>query len=66
MGDVVNLKAARKARERAEARAKAAARATLFGRSRAEKARETAEAEAAERKLDGHHLRAVDPTDPAT
>jgi hypothetical protein len=52
---VVNLKAARKARARAEAKAAADANAAKFGRTRAEKALEEAEADKARRDLDGHH-----------
>lgn len=51
---VVNLTAARKARERAEAKAKADANAVKFGRTKAERALETAKAEKALRELDAH------------
>lgn len=54
MAEVVNLKAARKARARADERAQADANAAKFGRSKAEKVLEEARAEKARRKLDGH------------
>ena len=54
MADLVNLKAARKARERAAKDEAAAANRARFGRSKGEKARERAEAAKAERTLDQH------------
>lgn len=54
MGDVVNLKGARKAKARVEAEAKAQANRVAFGRTKAEKRLTKAEREAAERKLEGH------------
>ncbi|MFN6979257.1 MAG: DUF4169 family protein [Gemmobacter sp.] len=54
MSDIVNLRAARKARARAEARRQADANAALHGRSRAQRAAEEAERIAAARRLDGH------------
>jgi len=53
-GEVVNLKAARKARARAGAKVAADANAAKFGRSKGEKERDAAEAEKARRDLDGH------------
>ncbi|MDG5488292.1 DUF4169 family protein [Sphingomonas sp. FW199] len=52
MGDVVNLRAARKARARATAEATAAANRALHGRTRAERERDAAEAARRERLLD--------------
>ncbi|GAD57732.1 MAG: phage protein D [Limimaricola cinnabarinus] len=50
----VNLNQFRKQKARAENRARADANAAKFGRSKAEKARDAAEADAAARRLDGH------------
>ncbi|MBL8544108.1 MAG: DUF4169 family protein [Hyphomonadaceae bacterium] len=54
MGEVVNLRRARKAKQRSEADAAAAENRASFGRSKAEKEQTNAEREAASRKLDGH------------
>lgn len=54
MADLVNLRAARKAKERAANKAEADANAVKFGRSKAEKQQEAARAEKARRDLDGH------------
>ena len=53
MAEIVNLRQARKSKERAAARAEADAKAAKFGRTRAEKAREAAEAARAKAELDG-------------
>lgn len=53
MGEVVNLRQARKARARGEAQARAAANRVAFGRTRAEKAADMAELDRADRILDG-------------
>ena len=53
MAGVVNLRAARKAKDRAEARVKADANALKFGRTRGQKAQEAAEAERVRAELDG-------------
>ena len=53
-GGVVNLRAARKARERDEKRAKGDTNAAKFGRTKAQKAREKTEAERARATLDAH------------
>ncbi|EYD72488.1 DUF4169 family protein [Limimaricola hongkongensis] len=50
----VNLNQFRKRKARAEKTARADANAAKFGRTRAEKARDAAQAEAAARRLDGH------------
>jgi hypothetical protein len=52
MGDVVNLRAARKAKARASAEATAAANRALHGRTRAERERDAADAKRRERLLD--------------
>ncbi|MBK5934612.1 uncharacterized protein DUF4169 [Rhodovulum imhoffii] len=54
MAKLVNLRSARKARERAEKRAQGDANAARFGRSRACKDTEAAKADKARRHLDGH------------
>jgi hypothetical protein len=51
---VVSLNKARKAKARAEDRKQADANAVKFGRTKAEKARDAAEVEQAETRLDGH------------
>lgn len=54
MAEIVNLRAARKDRERQKARAKGDENAAKFGRTKAEKQLEAARAEKARRELDGH------------
>jgi hypothetical protein len=54
MTEIVNLKRARKAKERAEAEAKAQANRIAHGRTKTEKKLTKARQEAAQRKLDGH------------
>jgi hypothetical protein len=54
MTDIVNLKRARKAKERAEAEAKAQANRIAHGRTKTEKKLTKAQQEASQRKLDGH------------
>lgn len=54
MAEIVNLRAARKARERAEARPAADENAARFGRTKALKALEKARAEKARETLDAH------------
>jgi len=53
MGDVVNLRTARKRRDRAAGEAAAAANRAAHGRTRAEKAADAAEASRREALLDG-------------
>jgi len=53
MAEVTNLGKARKDRARAQERAQADANAVKFGRTKAERKREAAEAEKARRDLDG-------------
>ena len=52
MGDLVNLKSARKARARAHKEAEASANRAQFGRSKAEKALQEARAAQIQRTLD--------------
>jgi hypothetical protein len=54
MADVVNLRQARKAKERAEREQTAAERRRAFGRTKAEKLAEAAEKERAAKLLAGH------------
>ena len=56
MAEIVNLKAARKARQKAEAKAQADANAAKHGRTKALKALEKARTEKARALLDGHRL----------
>ncbi|KHS45822.1 MULTISPECIES: DUF4169 family protein [Novosphingobium] len=53
MGDVVNLRAARKAKARVSREVEAQANRAKFGRTKGEKLREAQEAERAARQLDG-------------
>lgn len=52
--DVVNLRRARKAKSRDERGKEAAANSIRFGRTKAEKAKQTAETERVARRLEGH------------
>ena len=54
MAEIVNLRAARKAKDRQTARAKGDENAAKFGRTKAEKEIEKAQADKARRDLDGH------------
>lgn len=56
MGEVVNLRKWRKAREKAEAGAQAAANRTAFGRSSAEKKRHAKEAAQREALIEGSRI----------
>jgi len=55
-GEVVNLRAARKAKARAGAEVEAQANRAKFGRTKAERARDEREAERAARLVDGAKL----------
>jgi len=61
MSNVINLNKARKRRARAAAARQAAANRLHFGRTKAQKQRDAAEADEARRKLD--QLRLEPPTD---
>lgn len=52
--DVVNLRRVRKSKERATRDSRAAAQRSLFGRTKAEKAKEARERERALRNIDAH------------
>ena len=54
MAEIINLRAARKAKDRQNARAKGDENAAKFGRTKAEKELEQAQADKAKRDLDGH------------
>jgi hypothetical protein len=56
MGEVINLRQARKTKARADAETNAANNRAKFGRPKSEKRRTKAEQEAAARKLDGSKL----------
>jgi hypothetical protein len=53
LAEIVNLRAARKAKARAETASQAATNRAAFGRTKAQKAREAAELAQRERTLDG-------------
>ncbi len=53
MAEIINLRAARKAKDRAKARAQGEENAVKFGRTKAEKDLENARADKARRDLDG-------------
>lgn len=54
MADIITLRTAKKALARAEARAQGDANAAKFGRTKAQKAAEKAQADKAARFLQGH------------
>jgi hypothetical protein len=56
MGEIVNLRRARKRKERQRDEAEAAANRVLFGAPKAAKQEAKAERERAERHLEGHRL----------
>ena len=56
MGDVVNLRRARKARDRASAEVQAEQNRIAFGRTKAERKLTEAKKTLAERRLEGHRL----------
>ncbi|MEQ1618569.1 MAG: DUF4169 family protein [Terricaulis sp.] len=60
MGDVINLRRARKAKSRAAADVKASENRVAHGRSKAEKTLTKAKEDVATRKLDHHKLGAPD------
>ena len=60
MGEIVNLRRARKARNRAEDERKAAENRVAFGRTKAERKQSEAEQALAAGRLDGHRLAAKD------
>ena len=60
MGDVVNLRRARKAAKRREDAARAAKNRLAHGRSKAERALEEARTKKARRELDAHRIETED------
>ncbi|UAK23732.1 DUF4169 family protein [Sphingomonas nostoxanthinifaciens] len=56
MAEIVNLRRARKARDRAEAAAHATANRARHGRTKADRSATEAEAARAEQRLDGHRI----------
>lgn len=63
MTEIINLRQARKQKARSEARSEANARAAKFGRSKAERSLEEAQAQKARAALDGHRLEPEAPRD---
>jgi len=57
MAEIINLRQARKAKNRAEKDARAAENRAKFGRAKAERNVRDAEKILAERRLEGHRLR---------
>jgi Domain of unknown function (DUF4169) len=66
MTDVINLRTIRKRAEREREAARAQERRAAFGQTKAERRKAQAEAEIAQRSLDGHHLGAPDQSSPGT
>ena len=60
MGDIVNLRGARKKAERQRDEQKAAANRLLHGRSKAERDRDAAQRTKARRELDRHRIKTGD------
>ena len=54
MAEIINLRAVRKAKEKAADRVQADANAVKYGRRKTDKQLESAQAEKAKRDLDGH------------
>ena len=54
MAEIINLRAARKAKDKAEARAQADANTIKYGRRKVDKALDTARSDKEKRDLDGH------------
>ncbi|RDJ27127.1 DUF4169 family protein [Bosea caraganae] len=65
MAEIINLRRARKQRERAEAGKQAEQNRLTFGRSKAERTLTEAERDKAIRALDGHRLPGSDDDEPA-
>lgn len=64
MADIINLRAAKKARSRAEARAQGDANSAKFGRTKAERTLEQTRAEKAKHSLDSHQRDVIPPDEP--
>ena len=65
MAEIVNLRQARKHKARADKEQKAEANRARFGRTKAEKAKQSSEADQFRRHLDGHKLDHPDTNDKA-
>ncbi len=61
MAEIVNLRAVRKAKDKAATRAQADANAVKFGRRKADKALDAARLDKEQRDLDGHARTPKDP-----
>ncbi|SFO65513.1 protein of unknown function [Cohaesibacter marisflavi] len=59
MGNVINLRQARKAKARTEKEKKAEANRALFGQTKAQKTKQRFETDKLERHLDGHKREAL-------
>ena len=64
MAEIINLRAVRKARDKAADEARAAENRTRFGRSKAERQRAEADEHSAAKKIDGHRLERHSPVEP--
>ncbi|WP_321447120.1 DUF4169 family protein [uncultured Cohaesibacter sp.] len=60
MGNVINLRQARKAKARTEKEKKAEANRARFGQTKAQKTKQRFETDKLERHLDGHKRKALD------
>ncbi len=56
MGDLINLRRARKDRARADSSSQADAKRLAFGRTKADKSLTRAQRDLAERRVDGHRM----------
>ncbi|TLP48459.1 DUF4169 family protein [Cohaesibacter sp. CAU 1516] len=65
MTEIINLRQARKARNRQEKEKQAEANRALFGRTKGQKAKDKAEADKLNRHLDGHKLTTLSRPDKA-
>ena len=61
MAEIINLRAVRKAKDKADTRAQADANAIKFGRRKGDKSLEAARLEKAQRDLEGHKIAPKDP-----
>jgi len=62
--DIINLRQARKARERAEHERQAAKNRARYGKSKAERKKDAGESAIAKRRHEGHRLPRADKPDP--
>lgn len=62
MSEIINLRQARKARNRLEKEKQAESNRALFGRTKGQKAKDKAESDKLQRHLDGHKLTGSKPS----